>query len=504
MIEKIPLWGIQFDGHGALRAVCQSCNRINKLDNGRKLTKCEGCKKLSKAKKTGVLAFEQNGGIDLVRADEFGSVIYNTGIQLAILLACESSKIGNRVVFNALSPNLILAGVPAVIGMQFPVLDSFANDFANHFYNEFFKTKDVIQSVRTARKMTFRSTSTWYSPTLYLRHKPYQDEDYKPIYEARQIDTAVPSEVLEGDNFFVRLWVRRLKTEPSSDEQLRKDLGISESVNIRKKTYKADVKFELVEDRTFRSGELTVKLESPECEIEQDCRKLFIHEHRDAPPAYFALKAKKIGEIQLIFTILQDEHLIASVAHLIESIQRFEEQDISIQKSSSLISGKKEEINLRDDEKDPKCKAEWIPIGKIAQISDPPAHNHAGVKPSGILEVGDLIRIVGKGYERTQLVNSLIPRGGLDWIDIESWPVKKGFSVYVCAQEPPPNGPGPGPGSGTGSGTGSGSAPSKPKPKPKPKKPKPRKPKPKKPKPKKPKPRKPEPKLKAKKRGGCV
>ena len=90
-----------------------------------------------------------------------------------------------------------------------------------------------------------------------------------------------------------------------------------------------------------------------------------------------------------------------------------------------------------------KCNGEWVLIGSIAQVDESPAPNHAGVDPSGKLTKGDLIKIVGKGYQRTQGINSLIPKNGLDWIGIEEWPVNEGDEIYVCVETP--RGPGPKP-----------------------------------------------------------
>jgi hypothetical protein len=130
------------------------------------------------------------------------------------------------------------------------------------------------------------------------------------------------------------------------------------------------------------------------------------------------------------------------------------------------------------------CTGEWIPIGEIAQIINPPKSDHAGVKPSGKIDKGDLIRISGRGYEHIQLINSIVPKKGVDWINIESMPVKIGYKVRVCFQKTPqddPAGPGKGPvqdsghgpgtDSGTGPGTSSGTGPASSKRKPK--KPKP-------------------------------
>jgi len=336
LVERISSWGLQFDGHGALVLKCQKCNKINEL-KAKKCIRCESS--LSKAKRIGVLAFEHNGDVDFVTTDEFGSVLYNSGIQLALLLACETARVGNKIIFNGLAPGLILSGVPVVIGMQFPVLDSFANQFANTFYDVLLETGDLLKAVSTARRMNLRGA--WYSPSLYLRSQPTEEENDKPVFQTRHIDTAVPSEVLAGDYFLVRLWVRRSTTKPFTDEELRKELGIGEQVDISTEIFESVVKFEKVKGIELHRGELLVQVQSPACEIKPESLKLFVDEHRDAPPAIFVVKPMKMGRIPLIFSVWQDQNMIASVIHQVEAVESYTKPKV-IETNSSQIAVEKE------------------------------------------------------------------------------------------------------------------------------------------------------------------
>lgn len=322
LIERMAFWGLQFEGHGALILRCRKCDAANALDAGN----CHMCNaSLSDAKQVSVLAFERNGDVDWIPIGEFGSVLYNARVQLALLLACETTCVGDRLVFSGLAPGLILAGVPAVVGMQYPVPHDFVNSFSNSFYKALLDQNDILDALRTARRMIWRA---WYSPALYLRHRKTagEDEPIESVYRTRNIDTAAPAEVRAGVEFLVRLWIRRPETKPLTQKQLREELGVSESVSISMHEAEADVKFEPVEDvkfelverRKLRRGEVEVKLSSPYCDVIPERIKLFVDEHLDAPPAIFTVRARKLGRAPLLFSVWQDGGQIISITHHIQ------------------------------------------------------------------------------------------------------------------------------------------------------------------------------------------
>lgn len=342
LIERQEFWGLQFDGHGAMVLVCPKCGYVNLIGTEHCIT-CStnlvGCKQM------GVLAFEKNRISDWITAKEFGSVLYNAKVQFAMLLACETSQLGNNNIFNSLAPSLILAGIPAVVGMQFPVLDSFANNFTNGFYNSLYIQNDLLMAVRTARRMNIKGM--WYAPTLYLRHRKPDNESNKPLYQTRDIDTAVPSQVEPGVDFLARLWIRRTSTMPLSQEQLKLELGIRDrKVNVN--TAVADVKFEPVIGRGFRRGEVDIKLESGDCDLKPEKIRLFVSENLDAPPAIFTVRARRSGIVSLIFTVCQDGGQIASVVHQVEIVERnnFAKNDVQVHTANILIEKDEQLITI--------------------------------------------------------------------------------------------------------------------------------------------------------------
>lgn len=326
LIERPTLWGLHFDGHGSLARQCCKCGRL--CTAGAEICACGNS--LADAKQIGLLAFERNGDEDWISAQDFGAVLYNARVQVALLLACETARIGNRSIFSALASGLVLAGVPAVIGMQHPVTDRFACAFSNNFYSALFQSNDLLDAVRTARRMSIREE--WYSPALYLRHRKAADEDeaQRSAYHTRSIDTAVPGQVRVGAPFLVKLWIRRPDTKSLAEEQLREELDVPLSVPIHTKETRANIEFEPIKGTRMRRGAVEVRLGSPHCEVEPSAVELFVDEDLDAPPAIFAVWARTMGHVSLIFSVWQEEKQLALVTHHIQAKSDIEQPQVMI------------------------------------------------------------------------------------------------------------------------------------------------------------------------------
>ncbi|MGB8645210.1 MAG: CHAT domain-containing protein [Anaerolineae bacterium] len=333
LIERPPLWGLQFDGHGGMLLKCSQCDGFNSPT----WTACSKCShSLQDAKLVGVLAFEKKGDVDWITTEEFGAVLYNAHIRLAMLLACESGRVGSDRVFSGIAPGLILAGVPAVVGMQYPVLDDYANNFARTFYQRLLQTQDVLDAISTARQANARQA--WYSPVLYLRQqKSLEDTDRKPTFQTREIDTATPAIVSGGLPFLVRLWIRRPTTQSLGEEQLRETLGISKDTPIGIAHGAAEVKFQPVEGRKLRRGQVQVSLSSPTCDITPPQINLFVDEDVDAPAAIFVVYARTEGQLPLIFAVQQDGGQIATIVQYVQAQNKIAPSPTNLQKSSHTI-----------------------------------------------------------------------------------------------------------------------------------------------------------------------
>lgn len=315
IVEELDIWGSQFDGHGAIRNQCSQCGALNKFESRR----CGICgTSLSGLGQVGVLAFERNDKAEWIAAHSFGSTLLHADVQLALLLACESAFAGNQFIFNGLAQKIILSGVPCVIGMQYPIHDRFANSFAKAFYTSLLDEKDVLNAVRTARKI--ESSSEWYNPILYKRHQRAITQEQKHLL--RHIDTAVPATVQAGNFFLVHAWIRRPETERLIKEQLRRELNVPESVSIERIKTDANVVFKQAKGTNLRLGEVEIQLETTRCEVPDDTRGLRLVENLDGPIWYFKVRAMEIGSEVLIFSVRQDGYDIASVVHSIEVVRR--------------------------------------------------------------------------------------------------------------------------------------------------------------------------------------
>lgn len=317
LIERLATWGMHFDGHGFAFLACACGASVEAATLLRDpQARCERCgTPLAQARLTGVLAFEKNGGPRYVTTQEIGAILYNSQACLAVLLACESARVGGQTLFSGLAPGLLLAGVPAVVGMQYPVSDEFANRFAHNFYSALLGERDVLSAMHTARRLT--REGSWYSPVLYLRRQP-KETTIKPVYRTRHIDTTAPAQVQAGEPFLARLWIRRPETPQLTEPELRRELGVPSSVLLSARSAAADVRFEPVEGRKLRRGEVQVELSASGCSVEPKAIKLFVDEHLDAPPAIFMVQPHNQGHsVVLRFAIYQDGGLIMSANHLV-------------------------------------------------------------------------------------------------------------------------------------------------------------------------------------------
>ena len=131
-------------------------------------------------KKKGYLLFEgDNGGIQRVDADVITQIVARRGIRLVFLNACETGTgfSGSDDFTNGVAPELVAAGVPAVIANQFPVLDPSATAFARHFYWSLALGRSIGDAAREARVAVNYSITgeaiDWAVPVVFARN-PYE------------------------------------------------------------------------------------------------------------------------------------------------------------------------------------------------------------------------------------------------------------------------------------------------------------------------------------------
>lgn len=94
------------------------------------------------------------------------------GVRLVVLSACQSGKVSNKEAYADLASILVKENIPAVVAMQYPILDPSATKFAETFYRAIANNKPVDLSLTEARivmKNTEKSNGVdFVTPVLYL------------------------------------------------------------------------------------------------------------------------------------------------------------------------------------------------------------------------------------------------------------------------------------------------------------------------------------------------
>ncbi|MEU3932830.1 CHAT domain-containing protein [Streptomyces sp. NPDC029044] len=91
-------------------------------------------------------------------------------LRLIVLNACDSAVSGAEDVFTSTAASLVLAGVPAVVAMQYEITDEAALVFASSFYERIADGLPVDRAVTRAREeVKMRQGSLeWATPVLFL------------------------------------------------------------------------------------------------------------------------------------------------------------------------------------------------------------------------------------------------------------------------------------------------------------------------------------------------
>ncbi|RKT07221.1 WD domain G-beta repeat uncharacterized protein [Streptomyces sp. 3211.6] len=112
-----------------------------------------------------------DGTAKKIYASDFERLITDSpNLRLIVLNSCESAVSGSEDVFAGTAANLVRAGVPAVVAMQYEITDRAALVFASSFYERIAAGLPVDRAVTLARedvKMDLDSLE-WATPVLFL------------------------------------------------------------------------------------------------------------------------------------------------------------------------------------------------------------------------------------------------------------------------------------------------------------------------------------------------
>ncbi len=120
------------------------------------------------------LEFEtEDGGRDTVSAETLGEVLHDSSVRLVVLNSCESAAASPHNAFTGVAQKLVNIGVPAVIAMQFKILDATAQLFSEAFYSALITNYSIEAALASARLRLMsgerKDLLGWATPVLYMR-----------------------------------------------------------------------------------------------------------------------------------------------------------------------------------------------------------------------------------------------------------------------------------------------------------------------------------------------
>jgi len=130
-----------------------------------------------KATGAGALLFTDEGGESApVSGDRLGVLLSNApSVRLVVLNACQSAELSrSRQLdpFSSVAAALVMAGLPSVVAMQFPISDRAALAFANGFYPRLASGEPVDVAVAFGRETVYlqmADSQEWGTPALFMR-----------------------------------------------------------------------------------------------------------------------------------------------------------------------------------------------------------------------------------------------------------------------------------------------------------------------------------------------
>jgi Tol biopolymer transport system component/outer membrane protein assembly factor BamD (BamD/ComL family) len=125
----------------------------------------------------GVLLMEDENGLeDRVDGATLGVLLHDIHtMRLVFLNACETAKLTREKgldPFAGVAAAMVMAGIPAVVAMQFPITDRAAITFAQRFYSLLARGYPVDAAVaggRQATRLAAPETMEWGTPVLFMR-----------------------------------------------------------------------------------------------------------------------------------------------------------------------------------------------------------------------------------------------------------------------------------------------------------------------------------------------
>ncbi|NET69754.1 MAG: CHAT domain-containing protein [Sphaerospermopsis sp. SIO1G2] len=125
----------------------------------------------------GQIALVDNDGKSKLLDDESFANFFlgNSNVGLVVLNSCQGATVSSHQAFAGTAPNLVRKGIPAVVAMQYSILDSTAKLFADEFYRTLalgWPVDAAIQTTRNAISMEVGlDQPDFATPVLYMQAK---------------------------------------------------------------------------------------------------------------------------------------------------------------------------------------------------------------------------------------------------------------------------------------------------------------------------------------------
>lgn len=125
-------------------------------------------------RRMGYIIVQERGGA--MGAKLFSSALQQFLVQpdrtpsLVVLNSCSGAAEHSGKLFSSIAAELVQAGIPAVVAMQFEISDEMAIVFANHFYTYLSEGGSIQDALtRTRRILQAQGFSEWIAPVLYMQ-----------------------------------------------------------------------------------------------------------------------------------------------------------------------------------------------------------------------------------------------------------------------------------------------------------------------------------------------
>jgi len=142
--------------------------------------------KLPFSNETYLACEDDDGELKPIFGDDLRRITADSdSLQLVVLSGCMTAQTHHRDALKGIGTSLLQDSLPAVLAMQYSVLDESAIEFAAKFYDELSRGSSVVEAVNEVRLRLYdlrgKDRADWGIPALYLRTP-----------EIHLIDTTVP------------------------------------------------------------------------------------------------------------------------------------------------------------------------------------------------------------------------------------------------------------------------------------------------------------------------